>query len=200
MSESDSTARFLYEAGQLKRTPRSGWLLAGVPNPESVAEHSFRVGVIAYILAVHEGADPDRAAALGLFHDLPEARTGDVPSVGKSYVRTAEPHEVVADQTSGLPAGLGERVAALVSEHESAKAEDASLEARCSRDADKLECLLQAREYEAQTGNRQLGPWVTSMLHAVTTDSGMELAKTATRVDPAAWFQEFAAQFGLPRE
>ncbi len=200
MSESDSTAHFLYETGHLKHVPRAGWMLAGVPTPESVAEHSFRVGVIAYILAVHEGADPERAAALGLFHDLPEARTGDVPSVGKSYVHTADPRDVVADQTSALPDDLGERVAALVSEHEGAKTEDATPEARCSRDADKIECLLQAREYAAQTGNQQLGPWITSMLEAVSTATGAELAKTAARVEPAAWFQAFAERFGQSRE
>ena len=54
--------KFAYETGQLKRLPRAGWLLAGVRDPESVAEHSFRVGVLAYIIAALEGADPDRAA------------------------------------------------------------------------------------------------------------------------------------------
>jgi hypothetical protein len=35
-------AKYLYEAGQLKRVKRSGWWIAGVKDPESVAEHSFR--------------------------------------------------------------------------------------------------------------------------------------------------------------
>jgi putative hydrolase of HD superfamily len=30
---------FLYEIGLLKRYPRTGWSLAGVPGAESVAEH-----------------------------------------------------------------------------------------------------------------------------------------------------------------
>lgn len=85
-----------------------------------------------------------------------------------------------------------------MSEHEDAKSRNATLECRC-RDADKLECLLQAREYEAQTGNRQLAPWVDSMLRAVTTATGTELAKAAMEVEPSAWFQDFAARFGLSR-
>ncbi len=89
---------FGYEAGQLKKLPRAGWLLTGITNPESVAGHSFRVAVLAYVIAVQEGANPERAATLGLFHDFPETRIGDVPSVGKPYVRTADPNKVIADQ------------------------------------------------------------------------------------------------------
>ena len=53
-------ATFLHEAGHLKNLPRSGWLLLGIAPPESVAEHSFRVGVIGIALAVLEGADGSR--------------------------------------------------------------------------------------------------------------------------------------------
>jgi transcriptional regulator with XRE-family HTH domain len=73
-------AGFLIEAGHLKRTPRAGWPIAGVRDPESVAEHSYRTAVIAYVLAVMEGANADRAAALAVFHDVPETRSTDIPS------------------------------------------------------------------------------------------------------------------------
>jgi putative hydrolases of HD superfamily len=91
MPEHDDSAAivaFAYEAGQLKRLPRAGRLLTGIKDPESVADNSFRVAVLAYVIAVKEGANPERAATLGLFHDFPETRTGDIPSVGKPYVRT----------------------------------------------------------------------------------------------------------------
>ncbi|MBE9594109.1 MAG: HD domain-containing protein, partial [Proteobacteria bacterium] len=39
---------FLFEIGILKKTPRSGYQFLGTGN-ESVAEHSFRVAVIAYL-------------------------------------------------------------------------------------------------------------------------------------------------------
>lgn len=186
---------FGYEAGHLKQVVREGWLMAGVRSPESVAEHSFRVGILAYCIAVQEGANPDRAAALGLFHDLPETRIGDVPSVGKRYRSTTPAVEVAADQTASLPAPLAERIVALIAEHESAKRDDATLEARCSRDADKIECLLQAREYQRE-GYTDLGEWVTSMVDAVTTPTGKELAAAAARVPPGAWWNDFAKKFG----
>jgi putative hydrolase of HD superfamily len=190
---------FAYEAGYLKRLPRAGWLLGGVRTPESVAEHSFRVGVIAYALAVQEGGNPDRAAALGLFHDLPETRIGDVPSVGRGYVTTTRPHSIILDQVAGLPDELASHIVALVDEHESAKTAQATLEARCSRDADKLDCLLQAREYEAE-GYRQLGPWVSTMVSAVTTETGKRLAVAAQEIPSSVWWDRFAASYGMTRE
>ncbi|WP_369777858.1 HD domain-containing protein [Streptomyces sp. R33] len=53
-----AVARFLYEAGTLKHTRRTGWWMAGVNDPESVAEHSWRTSLIASVIAKLEGADP----------------------------------------------------------------------------------------------------------------------------------------------
>jgi putative hydrolase of HD superfamily len=190
-----AVAKFAYEAGQLKLLPRAGWLLAGIREPESVAEHSFRVGILAYIIAALEGADPDRAAALGLFHDLPETRIGDVPSVGRPYVKTTDPQRVAADQVADLPEYLAAHINALIDEHEGAKTSAATPEARCSRDADKLDCLLQAREYQVQ-GNQLMQPWIDSMVAAVSTETGKRLAAAAQEVSPGAWWSDFAANFG----
>jgi putative hydrolase of HD superfamily len=194
MAADDGSAaivRLAYEAGQLKKLPRSGWLVAGIREPESVADHSFRVAVLAYAIAVQEGANPEHAATLGLFHDFPEARTGDVPAIGKPYVRTADPNTVIADQTAALPANLASHITALIAEHESAKTPAATLESRCSRDADKLDCLIQAREYQA-AGNQLLQPWIDSMIPAITTQTGKALAEAAQTQSPSSWWQNFA--------
>ena len=42
-------ARYLFELGQLKRVKRSGWWVAGVDQPESVADHSFRCAALSLI-------------------------------------------------------------------------------------------------------------------------------------------------------
>ena len=97
------TATFLFEMGHLKRIPRAGWLLLGIPQPETVAEHSFRVGIVGITLASMAGADVGRTAALALMHDAHETRIGDVPSVGRAYVTTAAPEAVTAHQTSAMP-------------------------------------------------------------------------------------------------
>lgn len=186
-----ATVAFLIEAGHLKRTPRSGWFIAGIKDPESVAEHSFRTAVIAYVLATMEGCDPERAAALALFHDLAEVRTGDVPSIGKPFVKVAPDVDVVATQTAGLPTTLAERIGSFVA----AFADKTTPEARCAKDADKLEALLQAREYEAQ-GNRLVQPWVDTMLTAVQTDSGKRLAEAAVKAPVDDWWHDIVASYG----
>jgi putative hydrolase of HD superfamily len=193
--EVTALTRFAYEAGHLKRLPRAGWLLPGVASAESVAGHSFRVAVLAFTIAAVEGGDPERAACLGLFHDFPETRLGDVPSVGRPYVRTANPNRVIADQVSGMPEPLAAHIAELISEHESAKLPDASLEARCSRDADKLDCLMTAREYQA-AGNTMVQPWIDTMIPAISTKTGLALAHAAQELSPGVWWEQFASNYG----
>ncbi len=48
--DNDRLVDLLLELASLKRLPRSGWLLRGVPHVESVAEHSFRWVVTAGFL------------------------------------------------------------------------------------------------------------------------------------------------------
>jgi putative hydrolase of HD superfamily len=50
--ELEGLTNFLYEMGLLKRYKRTGWWIAGIDNPESIAEHSFRTAIIGYVLAV----------------------------------------------------------------------------------------------------------------------------------------------------
>jgi len=72
---------FLLAVGRLKRLPRTGWLDRGVPptETESVADHSFRVVLIAWLMADEQPElDRDRVLKLALVHDLAEAITGDL--------------------------------------------------------------------------------------------------------------------------
>ncbi len=76
--EHSAIAAFGYETGHLKRIARSGWLLAGVRNPESMAEHSVRVGVLAYCIAAQEGANRQARHPVGqaVGHDASRQSTG----------------------------------------------------------------------------------------------------------------------------
>jgi len=137
---------------RLKAVPRTGWLLRGVRDVESVADHSFGVAFIAMLLA-------DRAQAAGmtvnvetvlrmsLLHDLTEARTGDLPATIKRYfdkstIQAADTR--VAEEMLGGVGEIGESYMFLWREYE----ERVTLEARIVKAADKLDLLLQTREYE----------------------------------------------------
>ena len=191
--ELEGLTNFLYEMGLLKRYKRTGWMIAGIDNPESIAEHSFRTAIIGYLLAVMEGADPAKTAALCLFHDTQETRIGDVPSVGKAYVVTAPNPEVTADQVAGFPAEASQAVRELVEEYEARQ----SLEARLAKDADKLECLIQAREYQAQ-GHEDVPPWIETSAAALQSPSARQLAEACQQVPPRQWWKAFAESYPKP--
>ncbi|GGZ10495.1 HD domain-containing protein [Streptomyces poonensis] len=180
----DAVARFLYEAGTLKHTSRSGWWMAGVRDPESVAEHSWRTALIATIIAKLEGADPSRAAFLAVWHDSQETRTGDVNYLGKKYSTEADPQAVTADQVAGMPEVLASAVRDLVAEYEAKE----SAEAICARDADKLECLIQGVEYKAQ-GYENAQRWIDNSRGRLVTKTANELADAVLETGSLDWLR-----------
>ncbi|GAA3863269.1 HD domain-containing protein [Saccharothrix violaceirubra] len=183
MSDSDhALAAFGFELGVLKRMRRAGWWHAGVRDPESVAEHTARVAQLATLIAAEEGADPARAALLALWHDTQETRTGDLPHTAGDYLAKPDPQAITADQTARLPQRSRDTVRDAVAEFE---AKD-TVEARCARDADKLEMLLQAVEYR-DTGVRRVDGWIDSALKGLTTDTARRIAEAAVALSPLAW-------------
>jgi putative hydrolase of HD superfamily len=189
--QDEATARFIYEVGHLKRTPRTGWFYAGVAKAEteSVAEHSFRTAIIAYVLATLEGVDPQRAATLALFHDTQETRTTDISYVGKQYLNRPD-HEMITDhQTTGMPQLLRDGIRSLVADYEAQHSREAVL----ARDADKLECAVQAKEYAAQ-GQGETSDWVNSSLGELQSDTAKRLAETLVTMQPHAWWRALLDQ------
>jgi putative hydrolase of HD superfamily len=180
--EPAALAAFGYELGLLKRIRRAGWWHAGVRDPESVAEHSLRAAQIAALLAAEEGANPERAAFLALWHDTQETRTGDIPHTAAKYMSKPEPREITNDQTAALPETSRDLVRAAVDEYETRQ----SPEARCAKDADKLEMLLQAVEYR-DIGVERVAGWIDSARKGLATETGRRIAEVAVTVSPLAW-------------
>jgi putative hydrolase of HD superfamily len=89
----------------------------------------------------------EKVLRMALLHDLTEARTGDLPATIKHYFDPSTLHaadECIADEMFAGLGAIGEEYLLLWREYE----ERASLEARIVKAADKLDLLLQAREYE----------------------------------------------------
>ena len=135
---------FFAEAGLLKRIKRSGWWVAGIKDPETVAEHCFRCAVIGYYIAHCEGVDPYKVVTMTLFNDIHEARINDLHKMGHHYIefRDAE-KKVFADQMAQLDKRVKEALQSMRSDYEG----QVSRESIIARDADILECLIQAKEY-----------------------------------------------------
>ncbi|WP_142036287.1 HD domain-containing protein [Promicromonospora kroppenstedtii] len=175
-------AAFTYEMGVLKRLRRAGWWQVGVRDPESVAEHSLRVAQLAALLAAEEGADPARAAYLALWHDSQETRITDLPHTARPYLTKPDNVAVTRDQVAPLPEAAAATVLDAVAEFEAQE----TPEARCARDADKLECLVQAVEYR-HGGQDGVQEWIDSSYAALTTDVAKRVADAALTQSPMSW-------------
>ncbi|MGV2919356.1 HD domain-containing protein [Streptomyces alfalfae] len=180
------TASFISEMGVLKRVARTGWWFTGNKTPESVAEHSFRVGVIGSVLAMMEGVDASRVALLCLFHDSQETRVGDIPHIGRKYIKTAPNQEVTADQVANAHPAVRTGVQSAVDEYEAGETPEAIV----ARDADKLECLVQAVEYREQ-GYSLTQNWIDTSFAALKTPSARALADAALSMPSLEWQKNF---------
>jgi putative hydrolase of HD superfamily len=179
----DGLASLAFELGVLKHLRRTGWSHVGIRDAESVADHTARVAQLASLIAAEEGADPARAAMLAIWHDSQETRSGDIPHTARPYMTARiDPEAITADQVAGLPEAAAKTVQETVAEYEA----QATPEARCARDADKLECLIQAVEYQA-AGNTGVQGWITSSRAAIRTRTAERIADAALRISPLTW-------------
>lgn len=172
---------FLFEAGMLKKTPRTGYQFLG-SGEESVAEHTFRVTCIGYVLArlAQQPVDEMRLLKMCLFHDLPEARTGDHNYVNKKYVSIDE-EKAIRDMTDPLP--FGDEMADLIREFNGQE----TLEAKYASDADQLDFLLQLKE-SGDLGNRYAEDWIRAVFKRLQTEEAKGLAKEIVVTDSNAWW------------
>ena len=135
----EAIADFLAGASALKDTLRSGFTPAG--RPESTAEHSWRLGLLALVLAGDmEGIDLGRLLSLILVHDLGEAIGGDVPAI---HQRPGDDREVreradLVSLCAPLPGDVRARIVALWDEYAAA----ATPEAVMAKGLGKCETML----------------------------------------------------------
>jgi putative hydrolase of HD superfamily len=146
-SRTPAYARLLLFAGALKNLPRTGWRLVGIKDCESVAEHSYRVALVALVLSeLVEGVDRAKLLQMALLHDLPESLVTDLPRtavelIGRDVKRQAERDAWAELMPLDPPLA---RWRALWEEFEA----EETAEAKLIRAADRLEMLFQAYEYE----------------------------------------------------
>lgn len=178
--ELKAIADFLFEVGMLKRTPRSGFQFLGT-GKETVAEHSLRCAVIGYTLSrMSDKSDTSRVVLMCLFHDLVEARTGDLNYVNKRYV-IADEKSAVKDMTANLP--FGDEIRSLTEEFNSRT----SFESQLANDADQIEMILQLKEL-GDLGNPYSRDWILTATKRLRTEEGKQLARSIMNTDFSAWW------------
>lgn len=176
---------FFAEAGLLKRVKRSGWWVAGIENPESVADHCFRCAVIGFYMAHEEGADPYRVLAMTLFNDIHEARINDLHKMGHFYIDFKDAEKrVFKDQVAPLPSKVREALIDIRSDYDTQKTHEALI----ARDADILECLVQAREYQ-DNGYPVAEKFLRRAPGFLKTATAKKLWKSLQRWDSTVWWE-----------
>ncbi|XP_057460244.1 uncharacterized protein LOC130750664 isoform X2 [Actinidia eriantha] len=146
-----SAIDFLSLCHRLKTTKRAGWVRMDVQNPESIADHMYRMGLMALIASDMPGIDRDKCIKMAIVHDIAEAIVGDITlSDGVPKHEKSRREQEALDHMCKLLGG-GQRakeIGQLWKEYE----ENLSLEAKVVKDFDKVEMILQALEYETEQG------------------------------------------------
>lgn len=69
---------FLIEIGELKRKKRRGWVVHQIKNPETTAEHIFRLTFLSWFLGKQKRLNLERVIKIALIHDLCEVYAPDL--------------------------------------------------------------------------------------------------------------------------
>jgi len=182
--EIDEILNFLIKIGKLKEIMRKGAILIKAKNPETIAEHSFRVAIMSWVLAEEKRTklNFEKILKMGLIHDICEVYTGDItlydkilpkdekewPELFDKWPRFSrrEKRKIVQKKQkqekkalrkliANLPKDLKEEVKDLQAEYQ----ELSSKEARFVKQVNRIETLLQALEYGRESKRPPYKSW-----------------------------------------
>jgi putative hydrolase of HD superfamily len=173
---------FFHQIGKLKGNPRRGWVINDIKNPESIAEHTFRAAVMAWLLAEKKKLNVEKVLKIALIHDICEVYAGDTTPydsiLPKSKKKRAEllktwPRFSNAEKKRlakekhererkcldllilDLPADTKKEIKKLWLDYENGL----TPEGRFFKQMDRLEDFLQSMEYWQKHGKPPQGPW-----------------------------------------
>ena len=133
--------QFLHLAEKLKDNTRHSVTSGG--REESVAEHSWRVALMAMLLeGSMEEVDFSKVLRMCVIHDLGEAVTGDIPSFWKTKEDSAKEDDIVERLFDGLWEPVRSQWKALYEEMLALE----TMEAKVYKALDKMEAVLQHNE------------------------------------------------------
>ena len=136
----------LHVAERLKDTPRH--CTTSRRRTESVAEHSWRVSLMAFLLRNEfPELDMDKVIRMCLIHDLGECFTGDIPTFLKTDQDRETEDSLLGRWVRSLPAGVSEEMSALFEEMDTQQ----TPESKVYKALDKLEALIQHNESPLDT-------------------------------------------------
>jgi putative hydrolase of HD superfamily len=186
---------YFFELGILRKEDHDGLKLIGVSDLDSVAEHALRAAQIGYILTVlenqrrHLKLNPEKVAAIILFHDNGEIRIGDLHRVASKYIdsRNAE-KAAFGEQCERLPAKVKKKLLEYFEEIEKRNTPEGVI----AKDADWLEQAFVAKEYY-DLGNKLAMAWIENVEKALETGSAKKIIREMKKTRFTDWWT------GLPK-
>jgi len=178
----ENLLKFFIEVGKLKKIKRKGWVLRGIKNPETIAAHTFRMTIMAWLLCSKKRLNLNKVLKMCLIHDLCEVRAGDTTPYDKilpldkkqwkaimnKWPRLSQTNKEKIFQEkykkenialkriiAKLPPVFKKEITNLWNDYE----KGLTREGRFVRQLDRLENLLQALEYWQKDKQFAIKPW-----------------------------------------
>lgn len=173
---------FLIQTGKLKKMERKGWLLRGIKKPETIADHTFRMAIMAWVLCYKRNLNINKTLKMSLIHDLCEIHAGDTTPYDKILPNGEKKRKKLLSKwprfsktekekffndkykkedkalkklISKLPLELKKEILSLWDDYE----KGITPEGKFVRQLDRVENLLQALEYWKKEKKFAIKPW-----------------------------------------
>lgn len=133
-------------AEKLKNNTRHSW--TSTNRHESVAEHSWRLSLMAYMVKDEfPNADINKVILMCIFHDIGEVVTGDIPAFNKTEGDESIENDAVSKLLYNLPQPYKTELVELFLEMNEQK----TIESKIYKALDKMEALIQHNEARLST-------------------------------------------------
>lgn len=133
-------------AEKLKNNTRHSWTSSG--RQESVAEHSWRLSLMAYLVKDEfPDADINKVMLMCIFHDIGEAFTGDIPAFSKTDSDELDERQKLQQFLNSLPEPYSKELSGLFEEIYAQE----TIESRIFRALDRMEAIIQHNEADIKT-------------------------------------------------
>lgn len=136
------------ELHALTKLRRTGWVLAGVTESESVSDHCYEAALFAFILSKHLDlkVDVGRVVLMLLFHEVAEARITDLPRRSKDYIGKLK-KQGENEATKDILYGVADDVIDLLDEMHDKE----TPEARLAEAAEELQIIFRSMVYAKES-------------------------------------------------
>lgn len=152
----------------LKEVRRQGWIDVGVPDSESVADHTFGTSMIAMIISDKAGCNTERVLKMALLHDIAEVIIGDItPDTMPPDEKRKLESKAMEKILDKLPDMMQDSYKAMWHEYVDCRTDEAIL----VHNADKLDMAIQVKKYESQMTSASLAAFLKSAKDGIVDDN-----------------------------